>query len=62
MPIFVITFIAAQMIAAAALSSRVEVLAIIRFRTFLASILSATYREIVAMRIDRVCDTPRLTS
>jgi len=46
MPIFVLAFIAAKTAAAAALSSIVEFLAIIRFRTFSASILLATCRSV----------------
>jgi len=44
-PIFVLAFIAAQTAAAAILSPRVESLAVMLFRVFAASILSAVLRE-----------------
>ena len=58
-PIFVLVFIAAQIYAqinavTAALSSRVESFAVIRFRASSASILSTSFREIFAPRISYV--------
>ncbi|KYN11912.1 hypothetical protein ALC57_15928, partial [Trachymyrmex cornetzi] len=45
-PIFILAFIAAQTAVAAALSLRVESLAVMRFRAFSASILSAACRSV----------------
>jgi len=61
MPTFVLAFIAAQTAAAAALFPRVESLAAIRFRAFVASILSCVVQRdrCYANKLYHVRDTPR---